>query len=154
MTLPRRKLPRLHGFDYSLPNYYFVTICTADKKCLFGEPQELGYLGKLVEQELVNIPSHYPNVWIDKYVIMPNHIHAIIVLENMPEGSASLSTVVGQFKAGVSRKVHGHQPGMVLWQKSFYDTVIRSEAAYRQIWNYIEGNPSKWQEDELYQQPR
>ena len=80
MELPKRKLPRLAGYDYSNQNYYFVTICVHDKKNLFGETDALNIIGKIAETELLNISNHFDGVIIDKYVIMPNHIHAIIII--------------------------------------------------------------------------
>ena len=80
MESKKRKLPRLSGYGYSNHNYYFVTICTHEKKPIFGEVGHPNELGQIVEQELLNISSHFVGVKIDKYVIMPNHIHAIIVL--------------------------------------------------------------------------
>ena len=80
MTIPERKLPRLRKFDYSSENYYFITICTKDKKCIFGDPKELNEIGKLAEHELQGISEHYDGVRVDKYVIMTNHIHAVIII--------------------------------------------------------------------------
>ena len=78
MELPKRKLPRLDGFDYSSENYYFITICTKNKVCLFGEPDRLNTFGRIAETELLDIPAHYDGIAVDRYVIMPNHIHAVI----------------------------------------------------------------------------
>ena len=83
MDFPKRKLPRLSGYDYSRSNYYFVTICTDEKKDLFGEIGKLNCFGKIAEQKLLEIEQHYENVFVDKYVIMPNHIHAIIILKKL-----------------------------------------------------------------------
>ncbi|MBQ2899464.1 MAG: hypothetical protein IJE28_06935, partial [Oscillospiraceae bacterium] len=76
MDLPKRKLQRLSGFDYSKANYYFVTICTDERKSLFGTIETLNDFGKIAENNLINIKDHYDNVFVDRYVIMPNHIHA------------------------------------------------------------------------------
>jgi len=147
--LSKRKLPRLPGYDYSAENYYFVTVCTQQKRCLFGDGTALSPLGKLAESELLHISERIPGVRIDKYVVMPNHIHAIVVLgcdgAERSRPLPTLSTVVGLYKSGVSRLA-----GEPIWQKSFYDHIIRNEESYLEIWRYIDENPLKWREDELY----
>ena len=147
--LSKRKLPRLSGWDYSAENYYFVTVCTHHKRCLFGSVCDFSRLGKLAETELLRIPERFPGVRIDKYVVMPNHIHAIVVLgcdgAERSRPLPTLSTVVGLYKSGVSRLA-----GEPIWQKSFYDHIIRNEESYLEIWRYIDENPLKWREDELY----
>ena len=155
MVLPNRKLPRLRGFDYSSQNYYHVTICTCDKKHLFGTIEELNIFGKIAQQELINIPSHFKGVTIDQFVIMPNHIHAIIIIGRNKETEWSrpfptLPTIVGLYKSGISKKIHEIRPGIEVWQKSFYDEIIRNEQSYREIWEYIGGNPLQWQLDKYY----
>ena len=154
MDLPNRKRLRLVGYDYSSPNYYFITICTDQKRCIFGKPTCLNDWGKLAESELLDIPNHFPGVMIDKYVIMPNHIHAIVVIKDVGEERSrpfpTLSTIMGLYKSGVSRKIRALSPGAVIWQKSFYDHVIRNEKEYLDDWSYIDQNPGKWEEDTLY----
>ena len=120
---------------------------------------ELTWIGGIAERCLLDIPNHYPEISIDKYVIMPDHIHAILVIggnETAPAGriypaptdknsradrpkAGKLSDVVGKFKAGVSRCV-----GRPVWQRSFHDHVIRNEQDYEEIWRYISGNPLQW----------
>ena len=141
---PNRKNPRLENYDYSTPNYYFVTICTKNKSCIFGTITHPNSYGEIAEQGLREIPAHFPNVEIDKYIVMPNHIHAIIVLQ---EGASSLSTVLGQYKSYVTRRIHSLEPQLDVWQTSFHDHVIRDQHGYTQIWNYIDSNRQKWQED-------
>ena len=85
MELPNRKKLRLEGFDYSSENYYFVTVCTYNKVKLFGEPSNLSNFGKIAKEDLLSIADHYNGIKIDKYVIMPNHIHAIIVIGCDPD---------------------------------------------------------------------
>lgn len=152
MNFPDRKLPRLSGFDYSSPNYYFVTICTHNRKLIFGTTDSLNELGLIAESELVGIEKHYSNVRLDKYVIMPNHVHAIIAIDEVETERSrpfpTLSTIVGLYKSGVSKRIHEIYPNAVVWQKSFYDKVIRNEAAYLEVWQYIDENPLKWELDE------
>ena len=141
---PVRKSPRIKHYDYATPNYYFVTICTSSKACLFGSPQRLNHRGKIAQSGLLEIAKHFHGVYIDKSVVMPNHIHAIIVLQNEV---ANLSTIIGQYKSFVTKKLHETEPNLQVWQTFFHDHVIRNEKSYQKIWNYIETNPIKWQED-------
>ena len=150
MEYPRRKSPRLQGYDYSAANYYFVTICAHEKKCLFtGENREVA------EQELLTLAEHYSNVRVAKCVIMPNHIHAIVVIDAQSETGGSrpaptLAQVVGLYKSGVSRRIRQKAPNKIIWQRSYYDRVIRNETEYLNTWKYIDENPLKWVDDELY----
>ena len=141
---PARKHPRISGYDYSTPNYYFVTICTNNKRCIFGTQSQSNVYADLAEAGLKKIPAHFDKVRIDKYIIMPNHIHVIVVLDN---GAKALPTVIGQYKSYVARKIHEIDPDVSVWQTSFHDHVIRNQKSYEQIWNYIDGNRQKWQED-------
>lgn len=154
MNLPDRKATRLKGYDYSLPNYYFVTICVKNKSCLFGDIGGLNEYGKIVELELLTISNHFDNVVIDKYVVMPNHVHAIIIINsNGAERSRpfpTLSHIVGLYKSGVSRRIHKIDPQIEIWQKSFYDEIIRNEKAYQEMWKYIDENPLKWEIDRYH----
>ena len=140
---PQRKSPRIPNFDYTASNYYFITICTNGKACIFGPPTNLSALGKIVRDCLLQIPSHFPSVSLDKWVVMPNHIHAIIILN----GGTNLTSVVGLFKSSVAKEVHKTSPNLTVWQTSFHDHIIRNEADYQRIWSYIDNNPFKWTED-------
>ena len=144
---PSRKNPRLTYFDYASVNYYFVTICTWHKQCIFGSPDQLNTYGKIAKQGLLAISSHFPDIEIDKYVIMPNHVHAIVIIKN---AGTNLSTVLGQYKAHVSKQIHTREPNRKVWQTSFHDHIIRSQAAYEKIWLYIDGNPNNWEKDCFY----
>ena len=145
---PSRKHPRLKSYDYSTPNYYFVTICTWNKTCLFGHPQRLNACGRAAKDGILQIEAHFQNVKVDKYVVMPNHVHMILVLEG---GSVSLSTIIGQYKSFVTRKIREAEPACSVWQTSFHDHVIRNQQAYEKIWLYIESNPQNWEADRFYQ---
>ena len=148
-----RKNPRLKRYDYATPNYYFVTICTWDKTCMFGEAGRLNFIGRIAEEGLLKIPQHFSCVELDKYVVMPNHIHAILILR---EGADNLSVIIGQYKSYVTRKVREQLPDQKVWQTSFHDHVIRDQNSYEKIWLYIESNPANWQKDCFFQsnQPR
>lgn len=159
MNLPQRKPNRLKAHDYSTPGAYFITICTEDRKNFFWEnvgasiarPEAvvLSDQGKIVDTAICNIPKCYPVITVDKYTIMPNHIHLLLQIHADQYGSAvqvpPISVVIQQMKGYVTKQL-----GYSIWQKLFHDHVIRNERDYQMIWNYIEGNPMKWAEDCFY----
>ena len=162
MDLPKRKPTRLSQYDYSQNGYYFVTICTKDKQKIFGNivgqglaPAEtkLSRYGEIAKAEIINLEKRYKNIKIDKYVLMPNHIHAIIVIENKTAGASpcpTLSDIVCAFKSITTRKCHEIDSEKKIWQMSFHDHIIRGENDYFKIWNYIDTNPLKWKDDCFY----
>ena len=155
MELPKRKQNRLTKYDYSTPNAYFITICTKNRKNLFWRDAEiiidrpknvlLADLGIIVQRSIENISKHYPAISVDHYVIMPNHIHLLLQINTDVSGRSMIAPTMSLMKGTVTK-----QAGFPVWQKGFYDHVIRNDNDYRDIWNYIEGNPSKWSEDKLY----
>lgn len=158
MKWPTRKQNRLTQYDYSTPNAYFITICTENRRNLFWkdvgaiidrpENAPLTSLGRIVRQSVEDIPKHYPAISVDHYVIMPNHVHLLLQIHSDGDGRSmiapTISTVVRLLKGTVSK-----QAGYPVWQKGFYDHVVRNEEDYQEIWQYIEGNPGKWAEDKL-----
>ncbi len=157
--LPKRKSPRLKEYDYSLPGAYFVTICTQERENLFGLEPELTPTGKIVKEQIELLKTRYDEITIDKYVVMPNHIHIIItILETerinpFPTIKYDIPNVIGKFKAGVTRSVGNafmHSAKKKIWQKSFHDRIIRNEDDYKKIWEYIDTNPLKWELDCFY----
>jgi len=150
--LPVRKKIRLKGHDYRDAGYYFITICIKDERKLLGRvvgttapgrPHvELTPLGVCVD-ETIKIANRN-NVKIDKYMIMPNHIHMIVILEQGTDdrGRSSLQQVVRNIKSFVTK-----QCGVNIWQPRFHDHIIRNEPEYQKIWQYIDTNPAKWDED-------
>ena len=149
MDLPKRKSSRIPGYDYASANYYFITICTHEKRCIFGKPGMLNWMGKCTEACLLKIEQLHPQIRIDKYVIMPNHIHVIFdVQEN--DGKQNLAMIIGQYKMAAAKKIRERKPGFEVWQRSFHDHVIRDQRSYEKIWNYIENNPLKWENDCFY----
>ena len=154
MELSKRKQNRLSDYDYSTSNAYFITICTANRRNLFWDnPHDisLSMLGEMVRQSIEDIPKHYPVISVDTYVVMPNHIHLLLQIHTdcngRPMAAPTISTVMNQMKGIISKKA-----GFPVWQKGVYDHVVRGETDYREIWNYIEGNPYRWSEDELFGQ--
>ena len=144
---PSRKHPRLKQYDYTTPNYYFVTICTKEKACLFGGPGMLNQCGSIAQQGILEIEDHFPGVKVDKYAVMPNHIHMILVLQGE---TASLPTVIGQFKSYVTKQIRQSEPKCEVWQTSYHDHIIRDQKGYENIWLYIESNPANWEKDCFY----
>lgn len=147
---PQRKRIRLKNYDYSQNGYYFVTICTKDKQPILWNNvgadiirPSLSEIGLLVDTAINEIPKRYPGVKIDQYVIMPNHIHLILIL-SMNDGcgriisAPTLMTVIGQMKRWVSK-----QSKINVWQKSYYEHVIRNDNDYALTLEYICNNPLK-----------
>ena len=161
MNLPHRKSPRLKDYDYSQNGYYFVTICSHNKQHIFSNivgqglaPAEnkLTEYGNIAKQELLDLENRY-KIKIDKYVIMPNHIHAIIVIEGAAAGASpcpTLSDIICTFKSMVTRRCHNLSSKQKIWQTSFHDHIIRDKKDYLKIWNYIDTNPQKCGEDCFY----
>ncbi len=157
MELPKRKRTRLKEYNYSSPGAYFVTICVKNRKGLLSEiivgeglcalPQNrLTLIGKETEKCINFINDNYANVKIDKYVIMPNHIHLIVILDDAGgRGSPPLHTVIGRLKSYTTNKY-----GNTLWQRSYHDHIIRDEEEYLKIWEYIDTNAIKWENDCFY----
>ncbi len=152
MELPKRKSPRIPGYDYATGNYYFITICTSEKKCIFGKPNELNEFGMIAKAYIKLIPNHYPQVVVDKFVVMPNHIHLILVLDNDngKEKVIPITQIIGQYKMSVTKEIHKINKNLQVWQRSFHDHIIRNQEGYNNIWEYIEYNPFKWEEDCFY----
>ena len=159
-ALPKRKHPRLKGYNYSENGACFVTVCTQNRRCILSRivgrglapaVLELTPYGDVAEQELNALPQRYPSVRVDAYAIMPNHIHILLVIENGTAGASprpTVSDVVCAYKSLVTRKCGIGK----IFQTSFYDHVIRHPADYDEIYRYIENNPVQWELDELYTQ--
>ena len=157
-----RKELRLKDYDYSQNGVYFITICTSDRKPLLsrisvGEglapPKiELLSLGEIAEKQLLNLESRYSVLTIDKYAVMPNHIHILMRLYNSGGASPSptVSDIVGSYKSLTTRECKKIVKLEKLFQRSFYDHIIRREQDYLDVWQYIDNNPARWLDDELY----
>lgn len=164
MEPPKRKPLRLQGWDYSGAGYYFITACTKERRCLLSSVGrgildaslvELTEYGKLVEETLSFLDTHSEYIRIDKHVIMPNHIHLILDVDGDGASGKPRPTdgLVPKFMSSMKRYTN-KKAGQDLWQTSYYDHIIRSEADYLRIWNYIDTNPAKWPEDEYYHQEK
>ena len=149
-----RKRNRIEDYDYSQPNIYLLTLCTENKEHLLGVVEMssdtpvtvLSPLGKLVEQAILGIETHYPNAFLETYSILPNHLHLLLRLEDtdMPN-PPTVSRIIKKMKEYVTRSY-----GRSIWQKGFHDHVIRNEQEYLSAWNYVTYNPAKWESDEYY----
>ena len=218
-----RKSIRLKGYDYCFPGAYFVTIASWHREYLFGEVFEgkmrLNSFGEIVQSEWLKLTHHFPNMQLGEFIVMPNHIHGIIIIENKstvgttrltsneivesnsklvnhkgseqivgatrlmvngamesrastvselkdndngsplqkierPKGptSGALGAIIGQFKSRATKRIWA-LPGMnrrPIWQRNYYERIIRNEQEYQQIIQYIEINPIKWVEDEYF----
>ncbi|MCL2083915.1 MAG: hypothetical protein FWH06_01490 [Oscillospiraceae bacterium] len=150
-SLPVRKDIRLQGYDYSSNGAYFVTMCVKDGHPVLWRPdvgthsvRPLSETGNIVKTAVENIPEIYEGVFIDKFVIMPNHIHMIARIESGGRTLCvpTISRIIKQCKEYVTKQI-----GYSIWQTRFHDHVIRDEEEYKRIWQYIEENPVKWAED-------
>jgi REP element-mobilizing transposase RayT len=206
-----RRSVRLQGYDYASPGAYFVTICVYQRQCLFGAIMDgemrLNGLGQMVYACWQRLPSHFPNLVLDAFVVMPNHVHGILVLtkpagrgaalgqgleghtkdscpnatptsnssrpgvafgremigktkEQLPNATplpprlvaGSVGSIVLNFKSVTTRSRNHIQrsPGALMWQRNYYDHIIRNEASLQRLRQYIQNNPLSWQQDQLH----
>jgi len=164
MRLPKRKNIRLKDYDYSQNGAYFVTVCTKDRKPLLSRivvgdglravPQtELTLIGIEIKNSIKYINDNIDGICISKYVIMPNHVHMILEINQAGGGGAPpLQNVVRRFKTYTAKAYVeiSNSATATLWQRSFYEHIIRGEQDYNEIWGYIDTNPLKWAEDKYY----
>ena len=166
--LPARKSLRLYHFDYNTPGAYFLTFCTQNRKHFLSrivgaiqespEPQ-LTICGKIVDMVMQNIPAHL-HVTIDQYVIMPNHVHLIAVIteedvrreirESPLQSRTIISKLIGYIKMNASKAIRQHYGDVTVWQRGYYDHVIRNQEDYTALAEYIQTNPLRWELDQLY----
>lgn len=163
---------RLKSWNYSWSGYYFITICVKDRRRFFGKIMEgkmiLSDMGEIVNQCWKEIPDHFKNVMLDEFVVMPDHVHGIIVLENgedlieplhatavqlkknkkyskISPISKSLPVIIRSFKSACSYKINKKHPYIGFqWQSKYYDHIIRNQKAFENIQQYIYFNPQKW----------
>ena len=142
----KRKNPRLKEYNYALGGYYFITICTEHKNHCFGEiveKMQLNEIGKLAQGNIEKLEAIYNTIKIDKFVVMPNYIHIILIIDK--ETNLTISRIIKQYKEWITKTIKKS-----IWQKSFYDHIIRNEKDYYRIWKYIEENELKWSLDKYY----
>jgi putative transposase len=189
-TLPKRKPLRLPNYDYSQNGAYYITICTHHRECVFGEVVDgvmvLNEAGRMVESVWHNLPNHYPNIVLDAFIIMPNHLHFIIFVGSIHESTQAPDAHVGDglqpsqsceypsregykwegykpsptfhglpeiirgFKTFSSKQINQHRQtqGIPVWQRGYYDHIVRNDADLTRIRKYIANNPAQWALDE------
>jgi REP element-mobilizing transposase RayT len=190
---------RLPNYDYSQPGYYFVTLCAHDRECLFGDIENnnivLNEIGMLIKKKWHDLPIHFPGIELDRMVIMPNHLHGIIIISDHCRGGVfppigilpsnsndggiirgaqtnqirqdrrmicataplrngkTLDQMIAWFKyqstKEINRIVSGN-PNVKIWQRNFFDRIVRDDEELSRIRNYIATNPGTWKEDENY----
>ena len=178
-----RRSIRLPGYDYTTPGAYFVTICVQDRECLLGKivdgEMELSDYGRITTETWQWLGDHHPFVSHDAWVVMPNHIHGIIMIEpDTPSGGPAavgavhepplreslpqspthpgkrkpLGRLVAAFKTVSTNRINQVRgtPGLPFWQRNYYEHIIRDEADLDHIREYIVSNPQKWELDQLY----
>jgi putative transposase len=169
----RRRSLRLRGYDYSQAGAYFLTICTKNRVALFGEvvdgKMQLNECGQSVQACWLEIPAHFPNVALDAFVVMPNHVHGIVAvtvagtvgandyspLQSPPplsrpdtpsfqSPSRTIGSIVRGFKIGVTKWFRLHTSIFDVWQRNYYEHIIRDDGALDRIRQYITNNPQQW----------
>lgn len=173
MERPVRKENRLKDFDYNQSGAYFITICTQGRKHILCDVVGDGFPvpkdpGKIAEAHIQQIPVKFPGISVDTYVIMPDHIHMLLRVNDVGEAfrlpqdnkagtnegdfngtgnpSPTIGNVIGWYKYQVTKQINllAAASGVKVFQRSYYDHVIRNQADYNEIWEYIENNPQKW----------
>ncbi|WP_036199620.1 transposase [Meiothermus ruber] len=166
-----RRSVRLKGYDYTQAGAYFITICAQNRECLFGDvvdgEMRLNEIGLIVRDEWLKTAILRPSVVLDEYVVMPNHIHGVIIITDDCRGtlhgrgtlqraptieqfgkptSNSIPTIVRLFKSATTKRINEHRgtPGMPVWQRNYYEHIIRNDASLNRIRQYIVNNPIKW----------
>ncbi len=166
--LPKRKRNRLKNYDYSTPTAYFITVCTEGRRRTLSKivgaihespAPKLTEYGKIVEETIRSLPAHL-GVRIDRYVIMPNHLHLIVfvleseerraIRESPLQGRSVISKTMGYIKMRASREIRRRFGDVAVWQRSFHDHIIRDRDDYEKIAKYIAENPINWGKDCFY----
>jgi putative transposase len=170
--LPSRRSVRLPEFDYAKVGMYFVTICAFERRCIFGEicgnKTVLSPIGQIISACWIEIPQHFPHAKIETYVVMPNHLHGIVTIHSKrvdanPQAKTataiesigkptpgSIPTIIRSFKAAASKRARESEYAKVesIWQRGYYEHVLRNTKEYVEITNYILQNSARWADDE------
>jgi putative transposase len=180
----QRTSPRLQGYDYAQSGAYFVTICTHNRARLFGEivdrVMQLNPSGEIAAEQWYAIPEHYPDVDLDMFVVMPNHVHGIVLLTrtgrtghalSLPDSPAivgtrhaassgpdvpkppTLGNIIGSYKSAVTAQVRAAlaKPELIVWQSRYHDHIVRDETGLNRIRHYIANNPALWERDTFFE---
>ncbi len=165
LKIPRRKIIRLNEYDYSQEGSYFITVCAQGRKCLFGhvvnDEVQLNAIGEMVVCQWVELVNRFSHISLDEYIVMPNHLHGIIHIGVVERATTSVAPtigyIVGAFKSITTLE---YMKGIALynwpafqkkiWQRNYYEHVIRSEESLEEIRDYVVNNASNWEKDELF----
>lgn len=146
-NLPVRKRIRLQDYDYSEENMYFITICVRDRLKILGKIFEddinLTKEGNIVKHNIDKIKQIYKNIIIDEYIVMPNHIHILLMINH--KSSVTISKIIKHLKTNITREIK-----YAIWQKSFYEHIIRNEKEYLKVKEYIRNNIINWRKDKYF----
>ncbi len=158
-----RRSIRLKGYDYAQAGAYFVTMCTQGRVCLFGDvvdgQMQLNECGQVVADSWLWLSGRYPYVGMDEWVVMPNHLHGIIILSEPDcrggsrtaptKNRKSIGRLIGAFKTVSTKRLNAMRstPGVPVWQRNYYEHIVRSEESLTRIRQYIVDNPARWEED-------
>ncbi|WP_017652226.1 transposase [Fortiea contorta] len=166
---------RIKGYDYTQPGIYFITICTKGRQCLFGDvtkgEMQLNCLGQIAWNCWQTIPDHFPHIELDIFVVMPNHLHGILIITDKPVGAqqccalnqhldhnteqfgqpvnSSIPTIIRSYKSVVSKRINliWQTKGQSIWQRNFYEHIGRDQKSLDNIRQYILDNPQRWADD-------
>ncbi len=144
-----RRSIRLQGYDYTNSGIYFVTICCYQRQNLFGSvnngKMETNVIGQIVSNLWQKIPQHFLNVELDEFILMPDHLHGIIIISEST-GKSSLANTVQNFKSVSSRKINriNKNYGVSIWQRNYYEKIVRTEQELENLRDYIQNNPANW----------
>lgn len=160
-----RRLLRLPEYDYSQAGAYFVTICVQGRECLLGEiidgSMHLNDHGKIVRNCWDSLPHHYPGIELDAFVVMPNHVHGVVVLVGAglprpyndeitsPSKQPTLGQIIGYYKYQSTKAINvmRQAPGTRYWQRGYYEHIVRDDKSLSRIREYIANNPLRWELD-------
>jgi len=167
----RRRSIRMKDYDYSQAGAYFVTICTWNKKCIFGEVENaeirMNECGQVVRNEWLHTENIRSNVELDAFIVMPNHVHGILIIVDDGRGvlqyastkkhgfsspSQTLGSIIRGLKSSVTKIINQirNSHGVPVWQRNYYEHVVRNEPELNKIREYIINNPLNWKTDENY----
>ena len=148
-----RQSIRLQGYDYSASGAYFISICTHDREYLFGyivnETMEFNIFGDIAQYYWQQLSQYHPNIILDESIVMPNHLHGIIVLESSMDYKKSISEIIRGFKTFSAKAINKERGlrGVPVWQRNYYDRIIRNELELDRVRQYIINNPCNWDAD-------
>jgi putative transposase len=149
-----RQSIRLKGYDYSIEGAYFITICTHNREHLFGDTIDgtmtLNIFGDLVRSDWQKLPLQHSHLLVDESIVMPNHFHGIIILTELPSvDRKSIAEIIGSFKTFSARKINKirNLRGVPVWQRNYYDRIIRTDLELDRVREYIINNPQNWDAD-------